>query len=67
MFKDMIIAVFDVLDAPLPDSFEQTITLSHQREGAMTVIDSILSWEPESVTTAKNKATQDGKPVEDEE
>lgn len=63
----MIEELFRRLDDPLPASFEQTIVLTHQREGAMAVIDSILSWEPESVTIAKNKAMMEGGPVEDEE
>jgi hypothetical protein len=62
----MIEALLRQLDDTLPSSFEETITLTHQREGAMTVIDSILSWEPESVTVAKNKAAAEGKPVEDD-
>ena len=67
MFKDMVIAVFEQLDTPLPLSFEQTVTMTHQREGAMAVIDEILRWEPESVTAAKNKAQQEGKPVEEDD
>ena len=67
MFKDLVIAVFNQLDEPIPASFEQTVILTHQREGAMTVIDQLINWEPETVTEAKNKAAETGKPVEDAE
>lgn len=63
LFKDLVIAIFDELDAPLPETFDQTIITAHQREGAMKMLDELIRWEPESVT----KARAEGKLEEDNE
>ncbi len=39
--------IFNVLDEPVPSTFEQTVTVTHFREGAMSVIDALLKWTPE--------------------
>jgi len=65
LFKDIVIAVMDELDAPLPESFDQTIITAHQREGAMKLIDSLITWEPESVRNARTKAAAQGKTLEE--
>ncbi len=58
-------AVFRVLDEPIPPSFEETVVLTHQREGAMMVIDQLIQWIPEPVRDARAKAAIEGKEDED--
>lgn len=55
LLRDMLTAVFDELDAPLPEDFDKTIVTVHQREGALKIIDQLFNWEPQSVAEARAK------------
>ena len=55
LFRDVLSAVFDELDAPLPEDFDKTIITVHQREGALKMVDQLFNWEPLSVTEARAK------------
>jgi hypothetical protein len=50
--KALVKSILVEMGNSLPDSFDKTVICAHQREGAMSMFDELMNWQPELVEEA---------------
>lgn len=47
--KELVESFLKEMEDALPNDFDQTVICAHQREGAKSMIDLLINWQPELV------------------